>query len=589
MEKVLDFYEKECLRLEKELQRTKKKLTNLSIFRLLTFLLTSLGIYFLLSTLLIALIIAVFGIIIFIFLLIKYLDRKDEKDLLISKVEINKTEMRVLNGDFSFLPNGLEFSDSNHYFSHDIDVFGPHSFFQYINRTSTKEGAEALAKMITDNDISFIEKKQEAFQELSKKTHWRQHFSALANLVKTKYSSRAIVDFIQPYKPVFSKVISILPFLFSFVSLSVIALFSFQIISSSILVLWLFLGLGVSGLFFKKTQYIYVNTGKAKATFKHYHLLLKEIEECNFSSELLSKKQQIIRSENLKGSTIFMKFSKILDAFDQRNNLLIAFFGNALFLWDLRNAIKAEAWIKNYKHTVKQWFEVIAFFDAENSLANFCFNHPEYVIPIITNDTSVISSTQLGHPLLNAEKRIKNDFSIFKNDFFIVTGANMAGKSTFLRTVSLSIVMANLGLPVCAESFKYKPIKLITSMRTSDSLAENESYFYSELKRLKFIIDTIRSEDYFVLLDEILKGTNSRDKAIGSKKFVEKLLETKSTGIIATHDVSLCELETSFSEIKNHYFDAEIINNELHFDYLFKKGICKNMNASFLLKKMKII
>jgi DNA mismatch repair ATPase MutS len=250
---------------------------------------------------------------------------------------------------------------------------------------------------------------------------------------------------------------------------------------------------------------------------------------------------------------------------------------------------KLEKWISRYKHTVERWFEVVAFFYAENSLANFHFNHPKFVFPEISSEKQVIESLNLGHPLLKVEKRIDNDFNIKKEEFFIITGANMAGKSTFLRTVSLSIVMANAGLPVCATSFKYAPIKLITSMRTSDSLSEEASYFYSELKRLKFIVDQIENEDYFIILDEILKGTNSKDKAIGSKKFVEKLSKSKSTGIIATHDVSLCELEREFAGIKNYYFDAEIIENEMYFDYSLKNGVCKNMNASFLLQKMEII
>ncbi len=165
----------------------------------------------------------------------------------------------------------------------------------------------------------------------------------------------------------------------------------------------------------------------------------------------------------------------------------------------------------------------------------------------------------------------------------------MAGKSTFLRTVSLNIVLSNIGLPVCAEKFDYTPIKLITSMRTSDSLSEESSYFFSELKRLKFIVDEMKNEKYFIILDEILKGTNSKDKAIGSKKFVEKLVVSGSTGIIATHDLSLCEIEQDYTQINNLYFDAEIINNELHFDYKLKDGVCKNMNASFLLKKMEIV
>lgn len=589
MKKLVHFYTEEKQRLETELKETKNKLANLSILRLIVFVLTSVGIYFLFDTLRIVGIIGAVGVIVFGILLIKYLDAKESKILLITKIKINETEIRVLEGNFSFLKTGEEFIDPTHGYSNDIDLFGRGSFFQYINRTSTKQGAKELAKTITENHILYIDKKQEVLKELSQKVAWRQHFSALASLVTTRYSTKEILDFIQNYSTVFSLIVSKLPIVFSLISIVLIALVSFTIIPFSILILWVFIGLGITALFFKKTQEIYVRADKAKATFKQYYLLLQEIENRKFSSAKLQEKQQIIQSEKLQASVIFKQFSKILDAFDQRNNLLIAFVGNAFFLWDLRNAVKVEIWITNYKHTVKKWFEVIAFFDAQNSLANFQYNHPEYTFPKVQKQDAIIKAVGLGHPLLNSEKRIDNDFNIYDQEFFIVTGANMAGKSTFLRTVSLSIVMANVGLPVCAKSYIYNPVKLITSMRTSDSLADDESYFYSELKRLKFIVDTIDKDDYFIILDEILKGTNSKDKAIGSKKFIEKLVSSKSTGIIATHDVSLCELATDFSEIKNYYFDAEISNDELYFDYLFKKGVCKNMNASFLLKKMEII
>ena len=589
MKKLVHFYTEEKQRLETELKETKNKLANLSILRLIVFVLTSVGIYFLFDTLRIVGVIGAVGVIVFGILLIKYLDAKESKILLITKIKINETEIRVLEGNFSFLKIGEEFIDPTHVYSNDIDLFGKGSFFQYINRTSTQQGAKELAKTITKNHILSIDKKQEVLKELSQKVAWRQHFSALASLVTTRYSTKEILDFIQNYSAVFSTIVSKLPTVFSLVSIVLIALVSFAIIPFSILILWVFIGLGITTLFFKKTQEIYVRADKAKATFKQYYLLLQEIENRKFSSAKLQEKQQIIQSEKLQASVIFKQFSKILDAFDQRNNLLIAFVGNAFFLWDLRNAVQVEIWITNYKHTVKKWFEVIAFFDAQNSLANFQYNHPEYTFPKVQKQDAIIKAVGLGHPLLNSEKRIDNDFNIYDQEFFIVTGANMAGKSTFLRTVSLSIVMANVGLPVCAKSYIYNPVKLITSMRTSDSLADDESYFYSELKRLKFIVDTIDKDDYFIILDEILKGTNSKDKAIGSKKFIEKLVSSKSTGIIATHDVSLCELATDFSEIKNYYFDAEISNDELYFDYLFKKGVCKNMNASFLLKKMEII
>ncbi|HSQ46393.1 MAG TPA: hypothetical protein VLM44_05675, partial [Lutibacter sp.] len=356
-----------------------------------------------------------------------------------------------------------------------------------------------------------------------------------------------------------------------------------------ILLIWIFVGLGISGIYYNKVNELYKEASNAKDTFKQYHKLLGEIETASFESQILKEKQMEIQTESQKASLIFAKFSKILDAFDQRNNLIIAFFGNAFLLRDLKLSHNLEKWMDSYKTKVADWINVIAFFDAQNSLANFAFNHPNYVFPEIVQHKNVIAAQNLGHPLLKVLQRVDNDFTIENQQFFIVTGANMAGKSTFLRTVSLSIVMGNMGLPVCASAFRYSPIKLITSMRTSDSLADNESYFFSELKRLKFIVDEIKNEDYFIILDEILKGTNSTDKAIGSKKFVQKLVSSKSTGIIATHDLSLCEIEKEMPEVQNYYFDAEIINDELFFDYKLKEGICKNMNASFLLKKMEII
>ena len=411
----------------------------------------------------------------------------------------------------------------------------------------------------------------------------------MANLVTVKNKTGFITKWILNYTAVFPKFLSTLQIVFSLISLAFISLFSFDVVSFTYVLIWFFIGLFITGKFLKKTNNLYTETDKLRETFKQYHQLLNEIENEIFIAKNLVEKQNIIKSENKKASLIFKEFSKILDAFDNRNNIIIAVLGNGLFLWEILNALKVEKWISKYKHTVENWFEVVAYFDAQNSLANFKFNHPKFVFPEITQEKEIIKSTNLGHPLLNTDKRIDNDFVIDDAQFFIVTGANMAGKSTFLRTVSLSIVMANCGLPVCAERFQYSPIKLITSMRTSDSLTEDESYFYSELKRLKFIVDAIKTEEYFIILDEILKGTNSKDKAIGSKKFVEKLTKSKSTGIIATHDVSLCELENEFSSIKNYYFDAEINNNELHFDYTLKTGICKNMNASFLLKKMEIV
>ncbi|MGE5943897.1 MAG: MutS-related protein, partial [Flavobacteriales bacterium] len=364
----------------------------------------------------------------------------------------------------------------------------------------------------------------------------------------------------------------------------------FNIITNQAIIgYWLLLGLGISSMYMKKINALSSNTDKVKDTFRQYALLLDLIENESFSSELLQQKQQRIQQEGKKASLIFTELSKSLDALDNRNNLISAIFGNGLFLSYIKNSYRIEQWINQHADKVADWFEVVSFFDAYNSLGTFTFNHPEFVFPEIIEKGTVIKAENLGHPLLKKEKRVDSDVTINNEQFFIVTGANMAGKSTFLRTVSLHIVMANVGLPVCAKSSSYSPVKLITSMRTSDSLTDDSSYFFSELTRLKYIVDTIQLEPYFIVLDEILKGTNSTDKAIGSRKFVEKLVASHATGIIATHDLSLCEIEKELDEVKNYYFDAEIINDELYFDYKLKEGICKNMNASFLLKKMNIV
>lgn len=589
MEKPADFYQKEINLLQIKLDGLVKKITNIRILRFVVFLTASFGIYYTFQTIITAFIIGGIALCIFIFLVLQFQKLEKKKKMVEAKLTINKTELQVLNKDFHHLDEGIEFTNPQHFFSNDIDLFGKGSFFQYLNRTGTNDGKKLLASTLQSNDILKIEDKQASLQELSLKTTWRQHFSAVAGMVKTKNSIHSIVSWIQSYKTTLPSFSPILTMLFSIISIGLIVSASCSLIPPSIVIYWFFIGLIVTGTFLKKVQAIYDKANISKSIFNQYHQLLAEIEREEFKSSLLKSKQSKIETAGKKASQILQDFSKILDAFDQRNNIIIAVIGNAFFLWDVRNAANTEKWIATHKNTVENWFDTVSFFDAQNSLANFVFNNPTFVFPKLNDSNFNIQGEQLGHPLLKENKRVDNDFNIKKEEFFIVTGANMAGKSTFLRTISLGIVMANCGLPVCATTFNYSPIKLITSMRTSDSLSEDESYFYSELKRLKFIVDEIKTERYFIILDEILKGTNSKDKATGSKKFVEKLTKSKSTGIIATHDVSLCELSNEYQQVQNYYFDALISNNELSFDYQMKHGVCKNMNASFLLQKMDIV
>ena len=589
MQQPIQFYKEEINSLNTALTALKKRLLITRLLRLFAFLIISLSAYIAFTKDNLFFIASGIALIVFVYLVTKHLRLKQTENILQAKLSVNKTEIAVLNGTFSNLESGKEFTDSEHYFSNDIDLFGIGSFFQYLNRTATNEGKKLLATILSSNDINNIEEKQKVIQELALKIKWRQHFTAVASLINTKTAIPVIVKWVHSYEQKLPTFLTLFSYVFSAISIILICLLSFDVITFFVILVWFIIGLTTTAFFFKNIQDLATEITKAKETFNQYHQLLAQIENEEFTNSILKNKQAQIKQENKKASIIFKEFSKKLDAFDQRNNIIIAVVGNGLFLWDIRNTIKIENWITTYKSTVEEWFNVVSFFDAQNSLANFVFNKPEYVFPIVNNEKSVLNAVNLGHPLLNATKRIDNDFVIDNEEFFIVTGANMAGKSTFLRAVSLAIVMSNTGLPICAENVEYNPVKLITSMRTSDSLNDDESYFYAELKRLKFIVNEIKTENYFIILDEILKGTNSMDKAIGSKKFIEKLNKSNSTGIIATHDVSLCELSSEYMTIENYYFDAEIIDNELHFDYKMKNGVCKNMNASFLLKKMEIV
>ena len=583
------FYNQQIEKYQRHLDAASKKLGLSSLLRLLIFLALVYAVYHFWGNVSVLVPVLLVGVAIFLFLVSRHSDLKYERDRYRELININQIELKVLKRDFHQLPTGQEFEDPLHPFSQDVDMFGKGSFFQYLNRTSLSEGTKKLAALLLENNIEGIAEKQKAIRELSEKADWRQNFSAIAVLVKTKTSTRIITDWFKSYKSFVPKLMSWLPWLFSVVSVALITGFFFDVITGIQLGAWFFFGLAITGIYLKKINLLSTHVSEVQDTFHQYYQLLGLIEETDFHSAILKEKRNIIHLNEQKASSILRKFSKAIDALDQRNNMIFGILGNGFLLWDLRQSYRLEKWITAYGSQVEKWFEVIEFLDAYNTLGNFSFNHPGYVFPELHSDSHITEATALAHPLLDPEKRVANDFSIEKEQFFIITGANMAGKSTFLRTVSLHIVMANLGLPVCAASCSYTPIKLITSMRTTDSLTDDESYFFSELKRLKFIVEEIKKDKYFIILDEILKGTNSTDKAIGSKKFIEKLVASHSTGIIATHDLSLCEVADELPQVENFYFDAEIISDELNFDYKFKEGICQNMNASFLLKKMEIV
>ena len=319
--------------------------------------------------------------------------------------------------------------------------------------------------------------------------------------------------------------------------------------------------------------------------------MINWIENENFGSVLLNRLKEEIQSGGGKASIEIKQLKSILDKFDLRLNIVGPLFLNSFSLWDVRQMISLNEWKRKNKKLVPQFFKTIAEVEVLNSLAAIHFNHPDWCLPQFTNEHFFFESKDLGHPLIPQNQRIDNDFTVENKTLIsLVTGSNMAGKSTLLRSIGANMVLAQMGGPVCAKSFIVSPVRLMTSMRISDNLAENTSTFYAELKKLKTIIEAVdRHEKVFVLLDEILRGTNSHDRHRGAAAFITQLIRHNAYAVIATHDLELAELRKQYPQsIENCHFDVQVKEEELFFDYKLKEGVCHSLNASLLMKKIGI-
>ncbi|BAO55177.1 MutS-related protein [Nonlabens marinus] len=589
MKEVLSIYEARIEMFSLSRKRYNHQLRISGIIRLLAFLATIAGIYFFWNSWQAAVAIAIAGIATFLILVARHENLKQKRNYYEELLRINEQEIAVGNGDYEDMPAGNEFEEDDHDYSRDIDLFGIGSFFQYLNRTALKEGRQQLASHLTANKIIGITARQEAIAELGKMLDFRQEYEATARLLENNTRPTVIVDWIKSYKPFVPYIYSWLCYLQFAFSLITAVLYGMDVIGGYWLAGVFFIGLLISGRYVKQLLILHNYISELEGFFIQYGKLLELIEKTDFKGVVLQGLKDQVITTGRTASGRLQDLGKAIVRLDQGSNMLMGIFVNAFGLWNLKQTHSIEVWLKENKEFIAPWLEAVAQIDAMNSLGNFAYNHPNYSYPEIKEGDFQLKAAQVIHPLLDPGKAVGNTIDIHTGEFFIITGANMAGKSTFLRTISMSIVMANVGLPIWAESMDYAPIKLITSMRTSDSLKDDESYFFSELKRLKFIVDKMEREKYFIVLDEILKGTNSVDKASGSRKLIEKLTRKNATGIIATHDLSLTEVANEHEHISNYYFDAQIINDELFFDYTFKTGVATNMNASFLLKKMGIV
>jgi DNA mismatch repair ATPase MutS len=586
---LAEIYVKRKTEFENSLTSVRKKINRISNLRILIALLVILFIYvgFYYSSFFWGI---PFLITFFLFLVQSHGKAFDEKVHLENLVRINNNELELLKGNFNVQYPGSEFSDPHHPYSHDLDIFGDSSLFQYANRCNTLEGRRKFSECLTVplSSEDEIVGQQEAVQELTALLDFRQHVQAGGMEIKELPDDlQQLKQWLkQPSflygKKIYAALLIVVPpltvgfvitaFFVSGLKPVAIALALFQ---------WAFLGFHI-----KKVNAFHEYISRKKNVLEKYGNLLLLLDKNSFKSYKL---QQLNVNAHQAGAAI-KKLSSLVNALDARMNFMMNLLVNSLLMYDLQCVYRLEKWKATHAGQLEQWLEAIAETEVLCSWGTFAYNNPAFTYPKIENRLSVAADA-LGHPLIQHDCVVNDVVIGDQQRIQIITGANMAGKSTFLRSIGVNLVLALAGAPVYAKNFHCPIIHLRTGMRTADSLKDHQSYFYAELNRLKSIMDELQQDKpLLILLDEILKGTNSTDKLSGSIQLVTQLLPHPCLALIATHDLALGKLETSHPQaIRNFCFEATIENDQLSFDYKLKRGLAQKMNATFLMKKMGII
>ena len=531
---------------------------------------------------------------IFFVLINKYLKLKREKQFHQFLREINEEELARLSGVLNKKElNGEEFTDSKHPYSYDLDIFGKSSLFLLLNRTTSKLGKTRLASWLqSKSDRETIVERQKAVQELSEKLDWRQDLQASGKFAdgeaeRTDYLLQWMEKDLgfqwAGWQKIGSKVFPL------------IAIASLVIYLTTDLSAWVLLvGLLGNGIIIQSTSAtvtkVINEVSDCVAVLKNYAELSEQIEIQKFDAPYLNDLQKELGKG--EASKAIRQLSKILYHLELRNN---AWFYGLFVIWtlyDVQWLLALMQWRKQYKHQIRNWLDAISQFEALNSLAGFAFSNQDYHYPTILEESYHFEAEEIGHPLISGAVRVCNNFSLSgKGKTAIITGSNMSGKSTFERTLGLNMVLAFAGAPVCAKKLALSEFHVFTSMRTQDSLEENVSGFFAELKRIRQLLDQVESgKATFYFLDEVLKGTNSQDRHKGAKAIIKKLShEMPAFGLITTHDLELGDLAEHNPDVAENYsFNSQIIDGNLIFNYKISTGVCHSFSASKLMERIGI-
>ncbi len=518
-----------------------------------------------------------------------------KQKILKARRKINEDELKYLNHQFSEFDDGSDLAKMAPELSGDLDLFGHGSLFQYLNRCVTSQGRAMLGHdLVHENqNTDIIKKKQESIEELSKNPGFIEEFRTRGLLANIELDEiRKLKEWLNSPSINTSTLKwtgRIWPFLMAgWIAATLLGFISPDFLFVPIIIPFIL----ISGKN-KMTQKAHNLLGHSANTLKKHTNLIKLIENQQFHSEVLLSLQQRLSAKKQPASRVLKKLFTLLERFDYRLNLIAASLFNILFLFDYHMLVALEKWKSSHKEDVAGWFEVIAQLDSMTGYAVFAFNNQgTTTFPKLQNGDFAYDAEELKHPLLPDKECVGNDITFAgQPKLLVITGANMAGKSTFLRTLAVNLILGMNGAPVCAKQFRFKPCYIKSSINIHDSLAKHESYFYAELQRLKSIVEHVNQHpNTLVIIDEILRGTNSLDKHNGSVGLLKKLISMKALVAIATHDLGIGDMEQEYPEtVTNYCFEVELEKDQLIFDYKLKPGVSQKLNATFLMQKMGLI
>lgn len=508
---------------------------------------------------------------------------------------INRNEIDLSEGKPNRYSDGREFADNRHPYSGDLDVFGPSSLFGLVNRGATPQAHALLAEWLSaPARATDIKVRQQVVKELADDLAWCQQFQ-----VRLWFNVDRPVDFKQQFAqflrnsdvPFGNRILRLYvkaaPWLMAILIIAALFIPFFSGIALFFAIAHLLAAVGYG----RKVNQVAGLTDRAGRLLSAFAAAFELIENRAWESQRGKELGLSLRSalDSTPVSTVFRELAILIDRLDYRLNMLVGAVLNMVALWDFRQVFALMEWRKKYGSDILEAFDAVAECEVLGSLAALRRNHPQWVFPTIEETAMpLFAGEALAHPLIPIESAVSNDYQMDNHRIALITGSNMAGKSTFLRTAGTNAVLAFCGAPICGKGMRVSVFQLITYMRIADSLNESTSTFKAELNRIQTVLKTVEDQsDTFFLIDEMLRGTNSVDKYRGSKAIIKKLIAHQGVGMVATHDLQLAKLADEYpGVVHNFHFDIQVRDGEMLFDYKLKDGACTVFNASLLLKEI---